>query len=308
MDQRTNGSLQSQGSSSLSPGRLDQDVPMVLGSVEFPELSYPDDHQEWGHVSSGPLDQQTEISDPLMGNSDAQTLVSPNEDSPICLDDGLGKPLSLRESRASWDPDAGNGCLEKGNELTSADASSESMELPVTESLGSVVGNLESTDTHDRGKTPKSKKAPPIDPCLRDALTAVFSNPNPGKDDGSDPEIKSTPEIGSQDMVHVSEISPCRMDSRIALPRQAVTSGNQPDDQDPCLKASTDENDLTDQEAKIQKLLQVIKAAGYVIRKETKSQAGFGQSNNNLTSGVHKKRNPVQCPSCKFHGRPCELK
>lgn len=311
MVQRANGSLPSQGSSSSSPGRLDQDVPLGLGSENFPELSYPDHHQEWSHVSSDPLDRQTEITEPLIDNADARTLVPPNGDSPISLDDGLGKPLSLGGSRASWDSDAGNGCLEKVKDLTSADVASESMGLPVTESLGSAVGTLQSTDTNERGKTTKSKKASLIDPCLRDALTAVFSTKNPGKD-GSDPGVISPPGIGSPDMAHVSEISPCRVDSRIALPSQAVTSGSYPDDQDPCLKASstsaTDKSDLTDEEAKIQKLLQALKDAGYVLKKENKSQTGLGQSNNSLASGVHKRRDPVRCSTCKFMGRPCELK
>jgi hypothetical protein len=316
MDQRANGSLPSQGSSSSSPGRLDQDIQLGLVSEDFPELSYPDDHQEWSHVSSVPLNRQAEITERLMENTNPQILGPPNDDSPICLDDDLDdaleKPLSLRGSRASWDSDAGDGCLEKRKDLPTTDAASKSIEPPTTAPLGSVVDTLECTDISERCKTSKSKKATSIDPCLWSALTAVFSNSNPGKIGGSDQVVKSLTGIGSPGTVHVSEISPGRTDSRIALPSQAVTSGSHPDDQDPCLKASsapaTDKSDLTDQDAQVQKLLQAIKDVGYVLKKENKSQIGLGQNVNNLASGTHKRRDPVPCSLCTFNGRPCELK
>lgn len=314
MDQRTRGSLPSQGTSSESPSRLDQDVPLSLGPDDFPELSYPGD-QQWSHVSPTSLDRQAEITDPLLENPDAQTLVPPNGENPIGLEDDPGKPMILGGSRASWESDAGNGCLENGNKLTSADANSKSMAMPITNSLGSPVGTLESTDIVERGKTSKPKKASPIDPCLRDVLiTAVFSPTNPGKNNGSDPELKSIPGVGSPNVAHVSEISPGRMDSKIALPTPAAVSGRHPDDQDPCSDASSgstsDKMDLIDQDATIQRLLQIIKDAGYVIKKENKSQAGIGQNVNNLGSGFNRKRDPVPCSvsGCKFRGRPCELK
>jgi hypothetical protein len=314
MDQRTKGSLPSQGTSSESPSRLDQDVQLGLGSDDFPELSYPgDNHPQWRLVSPSSLDRQTEITDPLLENADAQTLVPPNEDSPIGLEDDPGKPSSLGGSRASWESDAGNGCLEKGKNMTSSDTTGESMAMPIKNSLGSPVGTSESTDTLGRGKASKSKRTLPIDPCLRDAIiTAVFSTANPGKDNGSDPEFKSLPGIGSPDVAHVSEISPCRMDSGIALPSPAAMSRSHPDDQDPCLNASSasasDKRDLSDQDAKIQRFLQVFKDAGYILKKENKSQTGLGQNVNNLGSSVNKRRDQVLCSVCKFHGRPCELK
>ncbi len=313
MDQRTNGGLPSQGNSSASPGTLDQDIPLGLGSEDFPELSYPGDHPQWSNVSSSPLDRQTEITDPLLGNADTQSLVPPNGDSLIGLGDDPGKPTSPLESRASWESGAGNGCLEKRKEMTSADAISEGIAVPITDSLGSSVGTLDSADTLDRGKAPKPKKASTIDPFLRNALiTAVFCTANPGNDDGSHPEINRPPGIRLPDVAHVPDISPCRMDSRIALPGHAAATGKHPDDQDLCSKASsastTDVRDLTDQDAKIQKLLQVIKDAGYVLKKENKPHTGLGQNVNNLASGSQTKRDPVWCSLCEFHGRPCELR
>jgi hypothetical protein len=313
MDQRTKGSLPSQGSSSESPRRLDQDVPLGLGSDDFPELSYPGNHPPWGDVIPSSINRQTEITDQLLENTDAQILGPPNGDSPGSLEDNTGKPMSHGGSRASWEPDAGNGCLEKRKSLMTSDAAGECMEMSITNSLGSSVGTVESTDTLERGKIPKSKKSSPIDPCLREAIiTAVFSTANLGKDNGSDQEFKSLPGVGSPDVVHVSEISPCRVDSGIPLPCPAPTSGRHPDDQDPCLNASSasasDKRDLTDQDAKLQRLLQVIKDAGYVLKKENKSQAGLGHNVNHLGSGVTKRRDPVVCSLCKFHGRPCELK
>jgi hypothetical protein len=315
MDQRTKGSIPSQGTSSESPSRLDQDVPLGLGSDDFPELSYPSDHPQWGPVSPSPLERQTEITDQLLENPNVQTLVPPNGDNPIGLEDDPERPMILEGRRASWDSDSRNGCLKNGSKLTSSDTISESMAIPITNSLGSPVGTLESTDTVERGKTSKLKKASSIDPCLREAIiTAVFSTASPGKDNGSDPEFKSLAGVGSPGVAHVSEISPSRMDSKIALPAPAAVSGRHPDDQDPCLDASSgsasDKRDLTDQDATIQRLLQVIKDAGYVLKKENKSQAGIGQNVNNLGSSSNKKRDPVPCSfsGCKFGGRPCELK
>jgi len=311
MDQRTKGSLPSQGTSSESPSRLDQDGPLGLGSDDFPELSYPGD-QQWSHVSPSSLERQTEITDQLLENADAQTLAPTNGDNPIGLGDNSGKPFGLGGSRASWGPDAGNGCLENGKTLTSSD---ESMTVPIKNSLGSPGGTLESTDIVERGKTSKSKKAPSIDPCLRDAIiTAVFSTANPGKDNGSNSEFKSLPSVGSPGASNVPETSLCCMDSGIALPSPAALSRRPPNDQDPCLDSSSasasDKKDLTDQDATIQRILQVIKDAGYVLKKENKSQAGIGQNLNNLGSGFNKKRDPVPCSisTCKFRGRPCELK
>jgi hypothetical protein len=313
MDQRTKGSPPSQGTSSESPSRLDQDVPLGLGSNDFPELSYPVDHPQWSDISPSSPDRQTETTDPLLENPDPRTLVPPNGKSLIGLEDNPGKTMSHGGSRASWESETGNGCLKNGKNLTSSDVADENTAMPITNSLGSPMSSLESTDTFERGKVPKPKKASSIDPCLRDAIiTAVFPTANPGKDNGSDPEFKSLPGVGSPDVVHVSEISPCHIDSGIALPSLAALSGGHPDDQDPCLNAAaasaSDKRDLIDQDATVMRLLQVIRDAGYVIKKENKPQSGLGQNVNNFGSGVNKKRDPVPCSECKFRGRPCELK
>lgn len=296
----------SQGTSSESPSRLDQDASLELGPVDFQNLAHHDDFSQWSHVSPSSLDRHREITEPLLENTGSQTLVPPNGECPVSREDEPGKP-NFEGSRASWEPEAGNGCLEERKLDPSSNSIGDSIAAPMTDSLGSAAGKLESTDVCERGKT-KQKKAPSIDPALRDILTAVLSTANLGKNSSSDPGPKSLPGIGLPDAAYRSEISKCRIDPGMALPSPAMTSAGRPDDQDPCLDASAasvpDKKDLTDQ------LLQAIRDAGYIVKKENKSPTGLGRAPNSLGSGVTKKRDLVYCgePRCKFRGRPCELK
>ena len=280
---------------------------MIGDSDDYPSLPWEND-PEWGQ-STLAIGRQG-IIDPLIEISNPQDLAPSSGECLIGMGEAQEQANCLQD-RASYIPDPTHGCLEKETKLASTDAIGSAMTSRNQIAQGSLVGSLPSKGLVDKGKTPKEPTATQIDPCLRDAITAVLSIASTAKDVGLNPGSKSLTEIGEPAARAAADVSPCMTVGDLALPNPADTLAGSPEGQKPGSDTSNtlecNKIDLTDQNLSL--LLNAIKNAGYVLKKDNKSQAGLGSTVDHSKSGTPKKRDIVSCTLCtKFRGRPCEVK
>ena len=283
-----------------------------MGETDEPEFSYDNEPAQWSQVSQTEISCQTEMIDPILQVDDTQTACSPTVNFHSGQDDTQGSPENLKASTALRELNNGDKCLKTEPKAQLNHVSGENVILPRVNSLGSLVGSLDATDPHVKGKAPKLKRAPKIDPCLREAITAVFSKASIGNDAGSDQNSKPALDTVMSNTVHAYGISPKKMDTEISISSPVNLPGGNLDNAAPCSGASSTvahkSEDLVDQEQKIQEFLKAIQAAGYTLKRDTKS-TGLGHTVDQLGSAPSKKRDQESCPRCKkFRGRPCEVK